>query len=155
MLDLPERIEFELGWLALGFLFGVSFLAYVPPGAVAALLPSWFIVAWALAWLLGTLIGVSGTVASTALGRTRRYWGLVGERAGLTLHAASASTWAIAGIYLWAAWPDEVRPHTPFPVVTVSLAGVWLGVSARRIVRTSITIRAMTAIEPKGEPTEE
>lgn len=144
MLDLPERIEFEFGWLVLGFLVGLSYLTYVQPTAVDALLPGWFVPAWALCWLVGTLAGVPGALASLALGRTRRYWGYVGERAGLSLHALAALIWAASVIYLWVRWPATEHPHPPFPVITVGLSAAWIAVTLRRIVRTTITIKAMT-----------
>lgn len=155
MLDLPERIEFELGWLAFGFLVGLSFLTYVQPVSVSALLPAWFVPVWAVCWLIGALLGVPGALASLALGRSRRYWGYVGERAGLSLHAVAALAWAASSIYLWAYWPNTEMPHPPFPIIIVGLSATWVVVTLRRIVRTTITIKAMTAPEPEGDLTEE
>jgi hypothetical protein len=138
-----DRVEFEIGWLAFGMLLGLGYLSTEPSAAVRAILPAWFAYVWATAFLLGGLVGMwSMRRTFVAPNWNRYYWGLAGERAGHTLHAAAVSTLAVAAVYLW-----RRAPGTPFPVLSLALVGVWLAIALRRIVRTTQIIKAMNEIE--------
>lgn len=139
-----DRLEFEAGWLAFGFVSGIGYLVTPADVVVRALLPHWFTYAWAAAFLLGGLVGFTALPATFSIVGRRRYWGLAGERAAMGLQAAAVSTLGVALVYLWMNAPAPLGVRGAFPLLSLTLAAVWLAVALRRIVRTTQIIRSMT-----------
>jgi len=144
-------VEFELGWLAFGFLLGIGYLSTGPSPAVRALLPAWLSYVWAAAFLLGGLVGAWGTRGAFTLVQGERYWSLAAERAGHGLQAGAASTLGIAAVYVWLRSPDPDGPGPltapAFPVLALALVAVWMAVALRRIVRVTQILHTMTKHE--------
>lgn len=122
-MKLPTRIEYQLGWMALSMLFGVSYLTAVPTGAVRALVPGWFFIVWALGLLLSGIGGGAGAVLGNSTAARRRYWGLNGIR----VQAGVVGTLGIATVYIWLRTPGGA-----FPAVGLSLVTVWLAINLVR-----------------------
>src|SRR5678816_3608633 len=116
MQNLPERIEFEWGWMAFSTLLGLSYLTTVQPAAVSALLASWLVPAWAACFLVSGVAGATGTVRSLSWRASHRYW-------GLRLRHTE----------------DQIQ----FPAVSVMLVLAWMTINAVRIVRILSDIRTM------------
>lgn len=126
-MKLPTRIEYQLGWMALSMLFGLSYLTAVPSSAVRALLPGWLFIAWAAGLLLSGAGGAAGAVLGNVVAARRRYWGLSLERAAIRLQAGVVGALGVATVYVWLR-----TPGTAFPAIGVSLVGVWIVINLIR-----------------------
>lgn len=124
---LPPRIEYELGWMVLSLLFGLSYLTAVPSGALRALLPGCFFIVWALGLLLTGAAGIAGTSLGTARQAGRRYWGLSLERIAIRMQVGVVAALGVATVYVWSRTPGAA-----FPAVGVSLVVVWVAINLIR-----------------------
>jgi len=142
MQNLPERIEFEWGWMAFSTLLGLSYLTTVQPAAVSALLASWLVPAWAACFLVSGVAGATGTVRSLSWRASHGYWGLHLEGAALAMQAFSALTLGVGALYLWLRL-RHTEDQIQFPAVSVMLVLAWMTINAVRIVRILSDIRTM------------
>lgn len=133
----PDRLEFQLGWALLGTLIGLGYAIGGVSPAARMLLPGWLIPVWVAALLCSGLAEAgSALVGATTVRRERRRWGLIVERASLTMQSASVLTIGLASVYVWdaaRALPRESGVTAPpFPVIGVSLVLVWLAINVMR-----------------------
>jgi hypothetical protein len=142
MRNLPERIEFEWGWMAFSTLLGLSYLTAVQPSAVQDVLADWLIPAWAACFLVSGMAGAAGTVRSLSWRTSHRYWGLHLEGAALSMQAFSAMTLGIGSLYVWSRLSDTPDAR-PFPAVSVLLVLAWMAINVVRIARILSDIKTM------------